>query len=167
MTPVEFHWNSAGMAERFFSGKALKILKFNSETDMFTSNINYQFHNYFSCKEEKAEAILVVLYWPNQAWFSVLLKMLIDKAVLITSRKNLLKLPQYPELVHPMRRKIDMVVYHLAGSSQKAMEFQNNFKTYWKHCDNRQQEKDMLGMYRYLHNIVINKMPIPFKKPPK
>ena len=171
---------------------------------MFTSNINYQFHNYFSCKSnpktkavdsftiswrslkfyafspflvisrtlrkikaEKAEAILVVPYWPNQAWFSVLLKMLIDKAVLITSRKNLLKLPQYPELVHPMRRKIDMVVYHLAGSSQKAMEFQSNFKTYWKHCDNRQQEKDMLGMYRYLHNIVINKMPIPFKKPPK
>ena len=113
--------------------KALKILKFNPEADMFASNINYQFHTYFSCKAdpeaklvdsftvschslkfyafppfsvisrtlkkikaEKAEGILVVPYWPNQASFRVLFKMLIDIPVLITSRKNLLKLPQYP-----------------------------------------------------------------------
>ena len=24
MTPVEFHWNSSGMVERFFSGKCIK-----------------------------------------------------------------------------------------------------------------------------------------------
>ena len=71
----------------------------------------------------------MVPYWPNQVWFPVLFKMLIDIPILITSRKNLLKLPQYPELVHPMWRKIDIVVCHLAGSSQKAMEFQRKLKT--------------------------------------
>ena len=150
--------------------KALKILKFNPEADIFASNINYQFHTYFSYKADpkakvvdsftvswhslklyafppltvisrtlkkikakKAEGILVVPYWPNQAWFPVLFKTLIDIPVLITCRKNLLKLPQYPELVHTMCRKIDIVVCHLASSSQKAMEFQSKFKTYWKH----------------------------------
>ena len=49
----------------------------------------------------------MVPYWPNQVWFPVLFKMLIDIPILITSRKNLLKLPQYPELVHPMWRKVD------------------------------------------------------------
>ena len=52
-------------------------------------------------KAEKAEGILVVFYWPNQAWFPALFKMLLDITVLITSMKNLLQLPQYPELVTP------------------------------------------------------------------
>ena len=53
-------------------------------------------------KAVKVEGILVVPYWPNQAWFSVLFKMLIDTLVLITSGKNHLKLSQYPELVQSL-----------------------------------------------------------------
>ena len=56
-------------------------------------------------KAEKAEGILVVPYWPNQVWFPVLFKMLIDI----------------------------LIVCHLAVSSQKAMEFQRKLKTFWKH----------------------------------
>ena len=92
--------------------------------------------------------------------------MLIGIPVLITSRKNL-KLPQKPELVHLMWRKIDIVVCHLAGSSQKAMEFQRKLKTYWKHHGDRQQGKDMLGICSDSHSIVINGMLIPFRQPPK
>ena len=134
--------------------KALKILNFNLEADMFASNINYQFHTYFSykadskakavdsftvswhslkfypflpfsiisrtlkkIKAEIAEGLLVVPYWPNQVWFPVLFNMLIDIPILITSRKNLLKLAQYPDLVHPMWWNTDIVVCNLAGSS--------------------------------------------------
>ena len=79
-------------------------------------------------KAEKAEAILVVPYWTN-------------KSLLITSTKNLLKLTQYPELVHPMWRKIDMVLSHLAGSLQKAKEFQNKLKRYSKHRSDTNKEK--------------------------
>ena len=118
-------------------------------------------------KAEKAEGILVVPYWPNQVWFPVLFKMLIDIPILITSRKNLLKLPQYPELVHPMWRKIDIVVCHLAGSSQKAMEFQRKLKKYWKPHGDRQQGRDMLGIYSDSHSIVINRMLILFRQPSK
>ena len=57
-----------------------------------------------------------------------------------------------------MRRKIDTTVCHLAGSSQKAIEFQRKLKTYWKHCGERQQGKNMRGMYSDSHNIVINGM---------
>ena len=72
--------------------KTLKTLKFNPEADI-------------GIKAEKAEGILVVLYWSNQIWFLVLFKTFIDTPVLTTSRKNLLKLPQYRELVHPCGRK--------------------------------------------------------------
>ena len=38
--------------------KALKILKFNTEADMFASNINYQFHTYLSyMADTKAKAV--------------------------------------------------------------------------------------------------------------
>ena len=183
--------------------KALKILKFNPEADMFASNTNYQFHTYLSykadpnakavdsstvswhslkfyafqpfsiisrtlkkMKAQKDEGILMVPYWSNQAWFPVLFKMVIDIPILITSRKNLLKLPQHPELVHSMWRKIDIVVCHLAGSSQKAMEFQRKLKSYWKHHGDRQQGKDMLSMYSDSHNTVTNGMLIHFRQPP-
>ena len=52
-------------------------------------------------RAEKAEGILVVPYWPNQALFPVSFKMLIDIPVLITSGKSFLKVLQYPELMHP------------------------------------------------------------------
>ena len=184
--------------------KALKILIFNSEVDMFASNENYQFQTYFSykadpkakaldtftvswhslkffafppflvisktlkkIKAEKAEGILVVSYWSNQASFPKLLKMLIDIPVLITSRKNLLKLPQYPELVHPMWRTIDIVVCHLSSSLQKTMEFQCKLKTYWKNHDDYQQGKDMQDICSDSHNIVINGMLILYRQPLK
>ena len=162
---------------------------------MFASNIKYQFHTYFSCKADpKAKAVdsftiswhsqkfypfppfsvisrtlkkIKAEYWPNQAWFPVLFKMLIDIPVLITSRKNLLKLPHYPELVHPMWRKMDIVVCHLSGSLQKALEFQSKLKTYWKYHGDPWQGKDMQGLRNDSHNIVINGMLIPYRQPPK
>ena len=118
-------------------------------------------------KAVKAEGISVVPYWPNQAWFLVLINVLIDTPVLITSREKFLKLPQNPELVHSMWRKIDMVLCHLAGSLQKATEFQTKLQTHWKHHGNCQQRKEMLGMYSYSHNIVINRVSILFMQPPK
>ena len=63
----------------------------------------------------KAVGILVIPYLLNYAWFPVLFTMLIVKPVLINSRKNLLRLPQNPELKHPMWRNIGMVVFHVAG----------------------------------------------------
>ena len=61
----------------------------------------------------------------------------------------------------------DIVVCHLAGSSQKAIEFQRKLKTYWKHHGDRQQGKNMLGICCDSHSIVINGMLIPFRQPPK
>ena len=109
----------------------------------------------------------MVSYWPNQAWLSVLFKMLIDTPVLITSREYLLKLPQYLELVHLGGEKIAIVVSHLEGLLQKAIEFQSMLKTYWKHRSDRQQGKYILGVYSDSQNIAINGLPITFRQPPK
>ena len=52
--------------------------------------------------QDEAEGIIVVLYWPNQVWYPVMLKMLISIPILLNSRKSLLQLPQSPDQNHPM-----------------------------------------------------------------
>ena len=87
-------------------------------------------------------------------------KMLTDTPVLIIFTKNLLKLPQYPELVHLMCRKKNMVVCNLAGSLQNSKQFQNKLETYWNHRGDHQQSKNS-------HNIFMKVMSVPFRQPPK
>ena len=70
----------------------------------------------------------MVPYWPNQVWFPVLFKMLIDTPILITSRKHFLKLPRYPELLQFFWRKLNMVVCHLVRHSRKQKSFTKSSK---------------------------------------
>ena len=72
-------------------------------------------------KTENVEGILVVQFWPNQPWFPLVFKMLPDTPVLLTSRKYLLHLPQHPETLHPIWRKINLLLCRLAGSSQNTV----------------------------------------------
>ena len=67
----------------------------------------------------------------------------------------------------PLWRKIDIVVYQLEGSSQKAIEFESMLKTYRKNRGDRQQEKDMLSMYSDSRNTDANGFLITFRQPPK
>ena len=53
-------------------------------------------------KQDEAESIIVELFWPNQVWYPVVLKMLISIPVLLNSRRTLLHLPESPMQVHPM-----------------------------------------------------------------
>ena len=43
---------------------------------------------------DRAKGVIVVPDWPNQPWFPLVAKMLINYPVLVSSRKNLLSLPQ-------------------------------------------------------------------------
>ena len=117
-------------------------------------------------KPEKAEAILLVPHWSSKAWFPVLLKIFIDISVLITSRENRLKLPEYPEMVLPMWRKIDIVVCHLTGSSQKEMEIQRSSRHTGSIVATVNKEK-ICWVCSDSRNVVINGMLIPFRQLPK
>ena len=49
-----------------------------------------------------------------------MLKMLLSTPILLTSWKSPLVLPQTPKQVHPVWKKMSMLVIHLSGSSTKA-----------------------------------------------
>ena len=73
--------------------------------------------------------------------------MLTDAPVLLTSRKHLLHLTQHPQTLHPIWRKIDLLVFHLAGSSQKTASYLKNLQASSKHHGDPQRGKDIRATY--------------------
>ena len=71
-------------------------------------------------KQDSAEGIIVVPFWPTQVWYPVMLKMLVSTPILLNSRKSLLVLPESLNLIHPMWKMMSMLVVHLSGSLHKA-----------------------------------------------
>ena len=86
---------------------------------------------------------MVVPFWPNQPWFPLVFKMLTDASVLLTSRKHLLHLPEHPETLHPIWRKMNLLICHLAGSSQKTVGYLKKLHASPKLPGDHQQSKDI------------------------
>ena len=53
----------------------------------------------------RAERILVILFWTSQSWYPKLLRLLVDHPLLISHRERLLTLPGCNQL-HPVRKKL-------------------------------------------------------------
>ena len=72
---------------------------------------------------DQATGLLVVPFWPTQAWWPSLTRMLIQEPLVIPSRKNTLLLPQDPNAVHPLYKQMSLLLCHLSGNIYKAKEF--------------------------------------------
>ena len=118
-------------------------------------------------RQDEAEGILVVPFWPNQVWYPVMLKMLISVPILLNSRKTLLQLPQSPGEVHPMLRKMDIIVAHLSGLPQDAQICQKRLlKSYHPHGE-KGRRRGTTAISKNLLNLVLRGTKIPFKQPLK
>ena len=73
--------------------------------------------------QDQATGLLVVPFWPTQAWWPVLTKMLIKEPLVIPSRKNTLILHQDPKAVHPLSKQMLLLLCPLSGNTYKAKEF--------------------------------------------
>ena len=78
---------------------------------------------------DQATGLLVVPFWPTQAWWPVLTKMLIKEPLVIPSRKNTLILPQDPKAVHPLSKQMLLLLCPLSGNTYKAKEFLHQLPT--------------------------------------
>lgn len=75
-------------------------------------------------EEEHASAVVVLPKWPTQVWFSKAMRLLINHPVLLTHDSKLLTLPSHPYKIHPLHKKLDLLVCHLSGKISKREEFQ-------------------------------------------
>lgn len=73
--------------------------------------------------EEEATGLLVVPNWPTQTWWPYLMNMLIDFPLILPRKEDTLYLPAHPQLLHPLHKKLQLLVCRLSGISSQAEEF--------------------------------------------
>ena len=74
-------------------------------------------------EEDNISGVMIVPYWTTQAWFSVVLTLLIDYPLVLPQSDNLLQLPQSGEQ-HPLRRKMGLLACKVSGRVSVRETFQ-------------------------------------------
>ena len=68
-------------------------------------------------QEDKAEGVCVLPNWPTQPWFPKAMRMTQRPPVKLKACKTLLSLPNQPEQVHPLHKKLDLLICLLSAKS--------------------------------------------------
>ena len=79
-------------------------------------------------EQDKATGIVVIPRWPTQVWYSMAMRMLISCPVLLQHNARLLLLPSHPQKVHPLHKKLDLLICHLSGNSCMQAAFHKQLK---------------------------------------
>ena len=116
-------------------------------------------------KQNSADGIIVVPFWPTQVWYPAMLKMLVSTLILSNSRKSLLVLPQTPNQVHSMWKKMSMLVVHFSGSLQEANHCQEMLLKSYQLRGEWEQKKGTTPMSKGLSSFGVKGTLIPFKQP--
>jgi len=66
-------------------------------------------------REDRASGILVVPDWPTQPWYPSLLRLITCHPYKVKRSRHLLSLPTRPHEVHPLHRKMDLLICRLSG----------------------------------------------------
>lgn len=92
-------------------------------------------------QQDKATGAVVVPYWPTQTFFPLLMSLLIDYPVLLSSRKHLLRLPSQKDKVHPLHKKLKIMVCLVSGVDMKNRAFQRKLPiSSWHRGDQKPKE---------------------------
>jgi hypothetical protein len=65
--------------------------------------------------EDKATGIIVIPHWPTQSWWLYLTNMLIKCPLMLPSTQTTLMLPYHPQKIHPLQKKLRLLMCHLSG----------------------------------------------------
>ena len=65
--------------------------------------------------QDKATGILIIPKWTTQSWFPLMLTLLIQHSRVISPCRELLYLPQQPQVVHPLHKKLSLLAVLLSG----------------------------------------------------
>lgn len=118
-------------------------------------------------KAGETEGTLVVQLWPNQVWCPVLLKMLTSVSILFNCRITLLHLPQSPMQVHPIWRKMEIIVAHISGSKRKVHICQKELLKTHHTLGEMGLKSDTTASSKNLLSFVLRGMKMSFRQPLK
>lgn len=96
-------------------------------------------------EDSVSKAILIVPHWPSQAWFPILLSMLISHPVRIPRHKDILVLPHNGQS-HPMARRLSLVALLVSGISSRSEDFQSQLSISYFHPGVKEQRNSTVWL---------------------
>ena len=72
---------------------------------------------------DQSEGLLTVPRWPNQPWYSMLTKMLVNDPLIFPPSKHLLHLPSQPDTPHPLHRHLQIMACHITRKSKNCLAY--------------------------------------------
>ena len=64
-----------------------------------------------------ATGVCIVPNWPLQPWYPKLMRMVLKPPVMARHSRTLLHLPSFPEEVHPLHKKLDLMICPVSGKT--------------------------------------------------
>lgn len=87
-------------------------------------------------RKDSATGVILVPYWPTQAWWPVLTNLLAAYTLLLPRKPNTLQLPSDPQLIHPLSKTFRLLLCLLSGDYSKVKAFQKQLQpSYSRHGD--------------------------------
>jgi len=82
-------------------------------------------------REEKATGLVLVPKWPAQPWWPKLMQMLIQLPVQLPKNSDTLFSPSNPQELHPLHKKLCLILCHLSGDTSMAKAFRQQLPPSW------------------------------------
>ena len=112
-------------------------------------------------EQDQAEAIVIAPWWAAQSWFPKLIRMLIEPPRLLPRGKKQLTLPFNREKIHPLWRKMNLLVCPLSGRSCKTRAFRQSLKKSSFSHGERGHKNNIQRIYGDGHTIAVDGVLIP------
>ena len=111
----------------------------------------------------RADCTLIAPLWTTQAWYTKLLRLLVDIPILLPKTRKLVTHPLTGEC-HPALNKSRLMACRLSGQHSKIQAFRERLQTLYCHHGGQGQAKPMGPTSRDGYNIVINELKIPLNQ---
>lgn len=75
---------------------------------------------------DKAEGLLVTPLWDTQNWYPIILRMCVKPPLALKPSKTMLQLKNSPTQVHPLARKLHLMVCHVSGKISRNLIYRKD-----------------------------------------
>ena len=112
-------------------------------------------------QQDQATGICILPNWPTQAWFPVMLQLLINHPYRASPHKRLLTLLPAPQEIHPLHKKLDLLVLHLSGDPSLTLQYQRQLRHSSRTPGELARGANMTQSCMSGDHFVLNDRPIP------
>ena len=104
---------------------------------------------------EESDVCMIVPFWKTQSWFPKLGQLLVDIPFLLPNRKYTLVHPIDQTLIHPLHKKLNLVVCKLSGKHWKQREFRKKQQISLWHHGRKELQDNMKHTSKNSLNFVV------------